>query len=55
MKPKLTQSIAMTVICIILGILIALQMKNVNQNKVTASNLEELQYKLIDYANKNAN
>ncbi len=54
MKNKVLQSIAITVICLILGILISLQMKNVNEDKVTESNLEELQYKLIDYANKNA-
>jgi uncharacterized protein YlxW (UPF0749 family) len=54
MKSKLIPSIAMTVICIVLGILIALQMKNVNQDNVTENKLEELQYKIIDYANKNA-
>lgn len=54
MKPKLIQTIAMTVICIVLGILISLQMKNVNEDNVTENKLEELQYKLIDYANKNA-
>lgn len=54
MKPKLIRSIAMTLICIVLGVLISLQMKNVNEDHVTENRLEELQYKLIDYANKNA-
>ncbi len=54
MKPKVIQAIAMTIICIVLGILISLQMKNVNEDNVTENKLEELQYKLIDYANKNA-
>ena len=54
MKTKMVQYTAMTVICMVLGILIALQMKNVNENKVTADRLEDLQYKLIDTANKNA-
>lgn len=54
MKIKFIQSAAITVICILLGILISVQMKNVNEDKLTENNLEELQYKLIDYANKNA-
>jgi len=54
MKSKWVQYGAMTIICMVLGILIALQMKNVNENNVTADRLEELQYKLIDTANKNA-
>ncbi|MDD2533766.1 MAG: DUF881 domain-containing protein [Eubacteriales bacterium] len=54
MKNKLIQTIVITLICILLGILISLQLKNVNEDNVTESNLEEIQYKLIDYANKNA-
>lgn len=54
MNNKVLQSFAITLICVLLGVLISLQMKNVNEDKVTENNLEELQYKLIDYANKNA-
>lgn len=54
MKAQLARTIAITVVCIILGILIALQMKNVNVNKITEENIAELQDKLIEYINKNA-
>ncbi len=53
MKQNLLRTIAFTVVCIILGILIALQMKNVNDSNVTANNLTDLQNKLLDYYNKN--
>lgn len=54
MKPGIIRSVAFTVVCLFLGILIAWQMKNVNDDHISENNLEELQYKIIDYANKNA-
>ncbi|MBP8988680.1 MAG: DUF881 domain-containing protein [Clostridia bacterium] len=54
MKQAISRTIALTVVCVILGILISLQMKNVNLNKVNEENLAELQEKLIEYINKNA-
>jgi uncharacterized protein YlxW (UPF0749 family) len=53
MKPKTVRSIAFTSVCVILGILISLQMKNVNLDNVSENNLADLQAKLIEYANKN--
>ncbi len=53
MKTTATRSIAITIVCVILGILIALQMKNINNARLTAQNLTDIQNKLIDYANKN--
>jgi uncharacterized protein YlxW (UPF0749 family) len=54
MKKNAFRSIAFAVVCMILGILIALQMKNVNSENLTENNLADLQNKLIEYANKNA-
>lgn len=54
MKPSFIRSIAFTIVCLVLGVLIAWQMQNVNADNISSSNLEELQYKIIDYANKNA-
>lgn len=54
MRAKIARTVLLTVVCVLLGILIALQMKNVNADQVSESNLEELQAKLIDYAAKNA-
>ena len=54
MKQNVMRSISFTGVCIILGILIALQMKNVNLSHITASNLTDLQNKLIEYNDKNA-
>jgi uncharacterized protein YlxW (UPF0749 family) len=54
MKPSVIRSIAFTVVCLVLGVLIAWQMKNVNNDIVSEKNVEELQYKIIDFANKNA-
>ncbi|MGI6327213.1 MAG: DUF881 domain-containing protein [Saccharofermentanales bacterium] len=53
MKQNVVKSIAFAVVCMILGILIALQMKNVNSDNLTESNLAELQNRLIDVAKKN--
>lgn len=53
MKPNAFKSIAFAVVCLILGVLIALQMKNVNSNNMSEDNLAELQDKLIEYAQKN--
>ncbi len=50
MKQNVVKSIAFAVVCMILGILIALQMKNVNSDNLTESNLAELQNRLIDVA-----
>ncbi len=54
MKPNALRSIAFTVVCMLLGILIALQMKNVNLDNLSTTKLDELQNKIIEYANKNA-
>jgi uncharacterized protein YlxW (UPF0749 family) len=54
MKQTVFRTIAFTAVCIILGILISLQMKNVNLSNITENNIAELQNKLIDYINKNA-
>ena len=43
----------MTAVCVILGVLIALQMKNVNLSNLREENIAELQTKLIDLINKN--
>lgn len=53
MKINAMRSIAFTIICMLLGILIALQMKNVNVDNVTEQRLEELLNNLVDYAQKN--
>ncbi len=53
MKPNALKSVAFTVVCVILGILIALQMKNVNLDNLSEYSLSELQEKIIEYANKN--
>lgn len=53
MKSNAFRSIAFAAVCMILGILIALQMKNVNSNNLTENNLAELQTRLIDIAKKN--
>jgi uncharacterized protein YlxW (UPF0749 family) len=54
MKQRIWRTIAFTAVCMVLGILIALQMKNVNLSNLTADNLAELQTKLLEYVNKNA-
>lgn len=53
MKSNAMRSIAFSVVCMILGILIALQMKNVNSNNLSESNLADLQNKIIDFSRKN--
>jgi uncharacterized protein YlxW (UPF0749 family) len=53
MKNNAFRSISFTVICIILGVLIALQMKSVNTITLSQKNLDELQTKLLDFAAKN--
>lgn len=53
MKTSFTRSAAITVVCVVLGVLIALQMKNVNATKLTENNLMEIQTRLLDYAQKN--
>jgi uncharacterized protein YlxW (UPF0749 family) len=53
MKNNAFRSISFSVVCIILGILIALQMKSVNTITLSQKNLNELQSKLLDYAAKN--
>ncbi len=53
MKTGIIKTVTFTVVCLVLGILIALQMKNVNADQISEQNLEELQTKLIEYANKN--
>ena len=54
MKAKIARTTLLTVICVLLGILIALQMKNVNLNSISEENLAALQTKLIEYIDKNA-
>ncbi|MDW7655743.1 MAG: DUF881 domain-containing protein [Bacillota bacterium] len=54
MKQTFLRTVAFTAVCIILGILISLQMKNVNLSNISENNIAELQNKLIDYINKNA-
>jgi len=53
MRTSTARSVAITVVCILLGVLIALQMKNINNAKLTAQNVTEIQNRLIEYANKN--
>lgn len=53
MKTSLARSIAISAVCIVLGILIALQMKNVNAARLTEENLTEIQTRLLEYAQKN--
>src|SRR5690554_3334561 len=53
MKQNVIRSVAFTVVCLLLGVLIALQMKNVNLDNLSEKSLEELQAQLIDYASKN--
>ncbi len=53
MKNQLVRTLTFTIVCLLLGVLIALQMKNVNLDQLSEQNLEELQTRLIDYANKN--
>lgn len=53
MKEKILRSAVITIVCIVLGILIALQMKNVNAAKVTGQNLTDIQTRLLEYASKN--
>jgi len=53
MKTSLARSIAITAVCVVLGILIALQMKNVNAARLTEENLTEIQTRLLEYAQKN--
>ncbi len=53
MNKKIVQSVAFALVCMILGILIALQMKNVNSENLTEANLAELQNSLIEYAQIN--
>ena len=54
MKQKILRTAAFTIVCILLGILISLQMKNVNMSNITEDNIADLQNKLIEYINKNA-
>jgi len=53
MKTSTARSTAITIVCILLGILIALQMKNINNTRLTEQNITDIQNKLIEYANKN--
>lgn len=53
MKQNVIRSVSFTVVCLLLGVLIALQMKNVNLDNLSEKSLEELQAQLIDYASKN--
>ena len=53
MKQAVVRNIALTIVCVLLGVLIALQMKNVNLSDLREENIAELQAKLIDYINKN--
>src|SRR5690554_3211942 len=53
MKTNLIKTVTFTVVCLLLGVLIALQMKNVNADQISEHNLDELQTKLIEYANRN--
>lgn len=53
MKTNAFRSVAFAIVCMILGILIALQMKNINVEKRSESDLAELQTKVIEYAQKN--
>ncbi len=53
MKINAMRSIAFTLICMVLGVLIALQMKNVNADNVTEQRLENLYNNLVDYSKKN--
>ncbi len=53
MKLAVMRNIALTVVCVLLGVLIALQMKNVNLSTSREEHVAELQAKLIDTINKN--
>jgi uncharacterized protein YlxW (UPF0749 family) len=53
MKSNAFRSISFAAICMILGVLIAIQMKSVNLINLSQKNLDELQNKLIEYAAKN--
>jgi uncharacterized protein YlxW (UPF0749 family) len=52
-KMNAFRSISFAVICMILGILIALQMKNVNTINLSQKNLNDLQSRLLEYTAKN--
>lgn len=54
MKQNVLRSVSFSLVCVILGILIALQMKNVNLSQITTNNLTDLQNKLLEYNDKNA-
>lgn len=54
MKQNVLRSVSFFLVCVILGILIALQMKNVNLSQITTNNLTDLQNKLLEYNDKNA-
>lgn len=54
MKSNALRSVAFSIVCMLLGVLIALQMKNVNLDNISENNLSELQNKIIEYANKNS-
>lgn len=53
MKSNAMKSIAFSIICMLLGILIALQMKNVNVDSASEKSMEELTNSIIDYSQKN--
>lgn len=53
MRPHFIRTVSFTIVCILLGVLIALQMKNVNLDQASEQNLEEIQSQLIDYASRN--
>ena len=53
MKRRLISSLALTFVCVVLGILISLQMKNVNARAATTDNLEDMQRTMLEYVRKN--
>ncbi|MDI9461380.1 MAG: DUF881 domain-containing protein [Saccharofermentanales bacterium] len=53
MKIRFGRSAFVIVLCIVLGILLALQMKGLNRKSVTRDSLQELQNSVIEYQKKN--
>lgn len=53
MTKKWHQSISILIICILVGVLIALLMKNLNTSNLGGASLQELQNSIIDYQKKN--
>ncbi len=53
MRIKYGRSIFVIVVCVVLGLLLALQMKGLNRRSLTRDSLQELQNSVIEYQKKN--